>query len=120
VYAEASVPDELLEAARVDGAGEIRIFGTIVLRILTPAIVTIGLFIFVATWNHFLLPLVMLNSGDLFPVTLGLYTWQSYTAIDLTDLVLVGSLFSVLPVMVAFLSLQRFWRGGLTMGAVKG
>ena len=120
VYAEASVPDEILEAARVDGAGEIRIFATIVLRILAPAIVTIGLFIFVATWNNFLLPLVMLNSGDLFPVTLGLYTWQSYTAIDLTDLVLVGSLFSVLPVMVAFLSLQRFWRGGLTMGAVKG
>lgn len=120
VYAEASVPDELLEAARVDGAGELRIFVTIVLRILSPALVTIGLFIFVATWNNFLLPLVMLSSGDLFPVTLGLYTWQSYTAVDLTDIVLVGSLFSVLPVIVAFLGLQRFWRGGLTMGAVKG
>lgn len=120
VYVEASVPDEILEAARVDGSSEIRTFFTIVLRILSPAMVTIALFIFVATWNNFLLPLVMLSDGSQFPVTLGLYTWQSYRAIDLTDIVLVGSLFAVLPLIVAFLFLQRFWQSGLAMGAVKG
>ena len=120
IYADASVPDELLEAARMDGAGEVRIFTTIVLRLLKPAMVTIGLFIFVATWNNFLLPLVMLNSSELYPVTLGLYTWQSYRAVDLTDIVLVGSLFSVLPLIVAFLGLQRFWQSDLAAGAVKG
>lgn len=120
IYVDSSVPDELLEAARMDGAGELRIFSTIVLRILKPAMVTIGLFIFVATWNNFLLPLVMLNNSELYPVTLGLYTWQSYRAVDLTDIVLVGSLFAVIPLIIAFLGLQRFWQSGLTMGAVKG
>ncbi|WP_019148218.1 carbohydrate ABC transporter permease [Timonella senegalensis] len=120
IYADSSVPDELIEAARVDGASEVRTFFTIVLRILSPALVTIALFIFVATWNNFLLPLVMLNNSELFPVTLGLYTWQSYRAVDLTDIVLVGSLFAVLPLVVTFLGLQRFWRSGLAMGAVKG
>lgn len=120
IYVDSSVPDELLEAARMDGAGELRIFFTIVLRILKPAMVTIGLFIFVATWNNFLLPLVMLNNSELYPVTLGLYTWQSYRAVDLTDIVLVGSLFAVIPLIIAFLGLQRFWQSGLTMGAVKG
>lgn len=120
IYADISVPTELLEAARMDGAGEFRIFFTMVLRILKPALVTIGLFIFVATWNNFLLPLVMLNSSELYPVTLGLYTWQSYRAVDLTDLVLVGSLFAVIPLVVAFIGLQRFWQSGLAMGSVKG
>lgn len=120
VYVESSVPDEVLEAARVDGSSEVRTFFTIVLRILSPAMVTIALFIFVATWNNFLLPLVMLSDGSQFPVTLGLYTWQSYRAVDLTDIVLVGSLFAVLPLVVAFLFLQRFWQSGLAMGAVKG
>ncbi len=73
VYAESSVPGELLEAARIDGAGEFRIFSTIVLRLLAPAMVTIFLFIFVGTWNNFLLPLMMLSDPELKPVTLGLY-----------------------------------------------
>jgi multiple sugar transport system permease protein len=104
----------------VHGASEVRTFFTIVLRILSPALVTIALFIFVAMRNNFLLPLVMLNNSELFPVTLGLYTWKSYRAVDLTDIVLVGSLFAVLPLVVTFLGLQRFWRSGLAMGAVKG
>ena len=72
-YAQSSVPDELLEAARIDGASEARIFFTIVLRLLAPAMVTIFLFLFVATWNNFLLPLMMVSSDTLKPVTLGLY-----------------------------------------------
>ena len=119
IFAE-TVPDEVIEAARIDGAGEFRIFFTIVLRMLAPGMVTIALFLFVGTWNNFLLPLVMLRDKELLPVTLGLQTWQGYKAVDLTDLVLIGSLVAVLPVIVLFLTLQRFWQSGLTAGAVKG
>lgn len=118
IYCE-TVPDELLEAARLDGSSEIRIFFTMVLRLLAPAVVTVGLFIYIATWNNFLLPLVMLRGKDLLPVTLGLYTWQNYKAEVLTLQVLTGSLLSVIPVVVLFLALQRYWRAGLTQGAVK-
>ncbi|WP_022889833.1 carbohydrate ABC transporter permease [Agromyces italicus] len=119
VYAQASVPDELLEAARIDGAGEARIFFTIVLRLLAPAMVTIFLFIFVATWNNFLLPLMMLSSADLKPVTLGLFGMVSYFAPD-KGAVMLGALLGVVPLIVLFFSLQRYWRSGLAAGAVKG
>lgn len=118
IYCE-TVPDELIEAARIDGASELRIFFTMVMRLLAPAVVTIALFIFVATWNNFLLPLVMLRSKELMPVTLGLYTWQNYKAEILTSQVLTGSLLGVIPVVVLFLALQRYWRAGLAQGAVK-
>lgn len=120
MYAATSVPDELLEAARIDGAGEFRIFFTMVLRILAPAMVTIFLFIFVATWNNFLLPLMMVtNNVQLKPVTLGLYGMMSY--FDPTyGAVLQGALLGVLPLVFLFLFLQRYWRAGLTAGAVKG
>ena len=72
VYAADAVPDELIEAARVDGAGEFRIFWQVALRLLAPALVTVLLFQFVATWNNYFLPLIMLNSGELFPLTVGL------------------------------------------------
>lgn len=120
MYASASVPDELLEAARIDGAGEFRIFFTMVLRLLAPAMVTIFLFVFVATWNNFLLPLMMVtNSVELKPVTLGLYGMMSYFD-PVYGAVLQGALFGVLPLIVLFLVLQRFWQAGLAAGAVKG
>lgn len=119
VYAESSVPTELLEAARIDGAGETRIFFTIVLRLLGPAMVTIFLFIFVATWNNFLLPLMMISSQDLKPVTLGLYGMMSYFSPD-KGAVMLGALLGVVPLIVLFFSLQRYWRSGLAAGAVKG
>ncbi|MBO9625900.1 MAG: carbohydrate ABC transporter permease [Microbacterium sp.] len=119
VYAESSVPTELLEAARIDGAGEARIFFTIVLRLLGPAMVTIFLFIFVATWNNFLLPLMMISSADLKPVTLGLYGMMSYFAPD-KGAVMLGALLGVIPLIVLFFTLQRYWRSGLAAGAVKG
>ncbi len=121
VYATSSVPDELLEAARVDGAGEGRIFATVVLRVMSPALVTMFLFQFVAIWNNFFLPLVMLSNTNLYPVTLGLYSWNNQygQAPQLVSYVVLGSLISVVPLVVAFLSLQRFWRSGLTAGSVK-
>ncbi len=121
IYAAASVPDELLEAARIDGAGEVRTFVSIAARIMSPAMVTIFLFQFVAIWNNFFLPLVMLSNQRLYPVTLGLYSWndQYGQAPQLVSYVIIGSLVSVIPLIIAFLSLQRFWRSGLTAGSVK-
>ncbi|WP_135805130.1 carbohydrate ABC transporter permease, partial [Salmonella enterica] len=114
-----SVPTELLEAARIDGAGEARIFFTIVLRLLGPAMVTIFLFIFVATWNNFLLPLMMISSPDLKPVTLGLYGMMSYFSPD-KGAVMLGALLGVIPLIALFFTLQKYWRSGLAAGAVKG
>ncbi|MEJ3747571.1 carbohydrate ABC transporter permease [Actinomycetes bacterium KLBMP 9797] len=121
IYASASVPDELLEAARIDGAGEVRTFFTVSSRLMFPGLVTIFLFHFVAVWNSFLLPLIMLGDERLFPVTLGLYTWNTQVnqLPELRGLVLVGALLSIAPLIVAFLALQRFWRNGLGTGAVK-
>lgn len=119
VYAESSVPNELIEAARIDGASEARIFFTIVLRLLAPAMVTIFLFIFVATWNNFLLPLMMVSTPELKPVTLGLYGMMSYFSPD-KGAVMLGALLGVLPLVALFFTLQRYWRSGLAAGAVKG
>jgi multiple sugar transport system permease protein len=121
IYAAASVPDELVEAARLDGAGEMRTFFAISVRLMAPALVTVFLFQFVAIWNNFFLPLVMLQDSRLYPVTLGLHTWNSQIthAPELELLVIVGALLSIVPLIVAFLCLQRFWRTGLGVGGVK-
>ncbi|MEV8596337.1 carbohydrate ABC transporter permease [Streptomyces sp. NPDC052012] len=121
IFAAASVPDEVMEAARVDGASEFRIFRTIALRLMAPALVTVFLFQFVVIWNNFLLPLIMLQDEKLYPVTLGLFTWQSQTSRlpELQTLTIVGALVSVVPIVLTFLLLQRYWRAGLAAGAVK-
>ncbi|MFH0240901.1 carbohydrate ABC transporter permease [Streptomyces sp. HK10] len=121
IFAAASVPDEVVEAARMDGAGELRIFCGIALRMMSPALVTVFLFQFVVIWNNFLLPLVMLQDDTLYPVTLGLFTWQSQISRlpGLQTLTIVGALVSVVPIVLTFLILQRYWRAGLSAGAVK-
>lgn len=121
VFSEGYVPGEVLEAARVDGAGELKIFGRIALPMLSPGLVTLFLFSFTASWNTFLLPLIMLSDQHLFPVTLGVYSYYTTTAQspEFYPVVITGSLVAVLPLIVAFISLQRFWRSGLTAGAVK-
>ena len=122
IYAASGVPDELLEAARVDGASEFRTF-TIALRLMIPALVTIFLFQFVAIWNNYFLPLVMLSDEKLFPVTVGLATWNVTTAGSskfLYGLIITGTLISTIPLLAGCVVLQRFWRGGLGAGSVKG
>ncbi|MFC6091240.1 carbohydrate ABC transporter permease [Saccharothrix lopnurensis] len=124
VYVTDSVPVELLDAARVDRAGELRIFWQVVLPLLRPALVTVFLFTLVATWNNYFLPLVMLSDADLHPLTVGLTTWfntaqQEAGTRVLFNLVVTGSLLAVVPLVVAFVLLQRFWRGGATTGALK-
>ncbi|MDR1798676.1 MAG: carbohydrate ABC transporter permease [Bifidobacteriaceae bacterium] len=121
IYAASAMPDEVMEAARIDGSGELRTFATIGLRIMAPALVTMFLFQFTQIWNNFFLPLVMLQNDRLYPVSLGLYSWNSqiYYAPQLRMLVIVGSFVAVVPVIIAFLLLQRYWRTGLTEGSVK-
>jgi multiple sugar transport system permease protein len=126
IYAADAVPDSLLEAARIDGAGELRIFFTIALRLLAPGLVTVVLFTLVATWNNYFLPLIMLNDPKLYPVTVGLSSWASQAFgggsganSNMLALVVTGSLISVIPLVVAFLLLQRYWQSGLAAGGVK-
>ncbi len=120
-YAEAAVPDEVLEASRVDGASELRTFFTIALPMMRPGVVTVLLFQFVGIWNNFFLPLVMLTDPELFPMTLGLFQWSSRVSQfpDYSPLVITGSLLAVVPLVVAFIVLQRQWRSGLATGSVK-
>ena len=122
IYATTGVPDELLEAARVDGASEFRTY-TIALHLMIPALVTILLFQFVAIWNNYFLPLVMLSDEKLFPITVGLQTWNVTTAGSskfLYGLIITGALISSIPLLAGCVVLQRFWRGGLGTGSVKG
>jgi multiple sugar transport system permease protein len=116
------VPDAILEAARTDGAGESRIFGRVALPMLLPGLVTVFLFQFVAIWNNFLLPFVMLSSDRRFPVTVGLFTLlnQGQTVPALYSVVIIGVLVSILPLIALFLLLQRYWRLDLVSGSVKG
>jgi multiple sugar transport system permease protein len=123
IYAAASVPDELIEAARIDGAGEFRTFFTVAMRLMTPALVTIFLFQFVGIWNNYFLPLVMLSNERLFPITVGLQTWNVTTGGAnkfLYSLIIAGALVSAIPLLIGCGILQRYWRGGLGAGSVKG
>ena len=126
VYARDAVPDELLDAARVDGAGEFRTFFTVALPLLRPAIVTVLLLSIVSSWNNYFLPLVMLSDNRLFPVTVGIGLWNSTASTygaaggqSLWSIIVLGSLVSVIPLIIAFLTLQRYWRGGLAIGSLK-
>ena len=126
VYAQDAVPDAIIEAARIDGAGEFRIFFQVALRTLAPGIVTVLLFTLVATWNNYFLPLIMLNNPKLYPITVGLSSWYAQAAgggsgsnADLLALVVTGSFLSVIPLIAAFLLLQRYWQSGLSAGGVK-
>jgi multiple sugar transport system permease protein len=125
VYAADAIPNDLIEAARVDGAGEFRIFWQVGLRLLGPGLVTVFLFTLVGTWNNYFLPLIMLNSSDLYPLTVGLAQIQAAASAGggsqaLFSTVITGSFVTVLPLIVGFLFLQRYWQSGLTTGGVKG
>ncbi|MER6823911.1 carbohydrate ABC transporter permease [Streptomyces cellulosae] len=123
VFASEAIPTELLEAARMDGAGEARTFFTVALPLLAPGIVTVLLFTTVATWNNYFLPLIMLKDPDWYPLTLGLSAWNSQAETVggevIFNLVITGSLLTILPLVVAFLFLQKYWQSGLAAGSVK-
>lgn len=122
VFAESAVPNETLEAARIDGSGELRIFTKIALPMMIPGLVTVFLLQFVGIWNNFLLPFIMLSDQSMYPLTLGLYTFLSQGAGDSTlyPLVITGSAVSIIPLIGLLLYLQRFWRVDLLAGGLKG
>ncbi|MEU8448472.1 carbohydrate ABC transporter permease [Streptomyces globisporus] len=121
IFSAGYIPDEVLEAARIDGAGELRTFWSVGLRMVMPGFVTVFLFQFTAIWNNFFLPLVMLSDKDLYPLSLGLYNWHSNANADPSfyPMVVTGSLLAVTPLIIAFVTLQRHWKAGLTAGSVK-
>ncbi|MFE2497514.1 carbohydrate ABC transporter permease [Streptomyces scopuliridis] len=121
IYAAAAVPPDVVEAGRMDGGGEWRIFRSVALPMMVPGLVTVFLFQFVAVWNNFLLPYIMLGDDQKFPVTLGLYTLlqQGSNTPALYTLVITGALLAVLPLIALFLVIQRFWSLDLLSGAVK-
>jgi multiple sugar transport system permease protein len=121
IYAAAAVSDDLVEAGRIDRASELRIFTRLALPVMGPGLVTIFLFQFVAIWNNFLLPFIMLSNDRLYPVTVGLYTLlnQGATQPALYNLTITGAFLAIIPLIALFLILQRFWNVDLLSGAVK-
>jgi len=122
IYAAAVIPDEMLEAARVDGAGEVRIFFSVGLAPMIPGLITVFLLQFVGIWNNFLLPFIMLSDEGKFPLTVGLYSLinQGNDQPGVYTMIIAGAFLAVLPLVALFLLLQRFWRLDLISGSVKG
>ncbi|WP_029150259.1 carbohydrate ABC transporter permease [Microbacterium indicum] len=122
-FATEAIPTELMEAARIDGASEWRTFWQVCMPLLAPGTVTVLLFTMVATWNNYFLPLIMLRDSSWYPLILGLNQWNNQAGTvggeAIFDLVLTGSLLTVVPLMIAFLFLQRYWQSGLAAGSVK-
>jgi multiple sugar transport system permease protein len=122
-FATDAIPTELMEAAKMDGASELRTFVQVSLPLLAPGIVTVLLFSMVATWNNYFLPLIMLKDPDWYPLTVGLNSWSSQALTAggdvIFNLVITGSLLTIVPLIAAFLLLQRYWQSGLSAGSVK-
>ena len=114
-----SIPDDLLDAARVDGAGEYRIFWTIVLPVIRPILVTLAVFVFLSAWNDFMWPLIVLSDEAKYTLPVALASLSGEHVQD-TELMMAGSVLTVLPVVILFISLQRAYIRGVMMGSVKG
>jgi len=114
-----SIPDELIEAARIDGASEFRIFHWIVVPVLKPIIVTLAVFTLLATWNDFMWPLIVLTDKELYTLPVALASLSREHVQD-NELMMAGSVLTTLPVLLIFLALQRYYIEGLTVGSVKG
>jgi multiple sugar transport system permease protein len=125
LFAADAVPDSLVDAARVDGAGELRAFWKVSRPLLMPGMVTLFLLSFIGTWNNYFLPLVLLGTTTRFPLTVGLSAWASDLNLagagqPLYPEVILGSLVSVLPMLIMFPFLQKYIARGLTFGAIVG
>jgi multiple sugar transport system permease protein len=114
-----TIPDELLEAARIDGAGEWRIFARIVLPLLKPVIVTLAIFTFLASWNDFMWPLIVITGQEHYTLPVALAALSREHVQD-SELMMAGSVVTTLPVLLLFLSMQRYYIQGLLLGSVQG
>ena len=114
-----TIPESLLEAARIDGAGEARTFVEIVLPIIKPGIGALAIFTFITAWNDYFLQLIMLNDTDVLTISLGIAKLQSELSNDF-GLIMAGAALGSIPIIIIFLLFQKFFTRGITMGAVKG
>lgn len=114
-----SIPDDLLSAARIDGAGELRIFRSIVLPTIAPVLVTLGVFTFLTAWNDFMWPLIILSDDARYTLPVALANLAGEHVQD-TELMMAGAVVTVLPVFLAFLFLQRYYIQGIMAGSTKG
>ena len=114
-----SIPDDLLDAARVDGASELRIYRSIVLPVITPILATLAIWTFLSTWNDFMWPLIVLSDDRRYTLPVALASLVGEHVQD-TELMMAGSVLTVLPVLVVFLVLQRYYIAGMMVGSVKG
>jgi multiple sugar transport system permease protein len=122
IYAQQAVPRELIDAARMDGASDLAIFWKVAMRLMLPATLTVTLLSFVETWNNYFLPLLLFTDERMYPLTVGLATWNgaAQKGLGLTYVtVITGALIAIVPAMIVFLAVQRWWQGGLTTGGVK-
>jgi len=113
------IPDDLLEAARIDGASEFRIFTTVIVPLLKPVLATLAIFAFLGSWNDFMWPLIVLTDDSLHTLPVAL-AGLSREHVQDNELMMAGSVVTVLPVLVVFLALQRHYLAGLMAGGVKG
>jgi multiple sugar transport system permease protein len=114
-----TVPDDLLEAARIDGASEVRIFRSVIVPMLQPIIVTLALFTSLGTWNDFMWPLIVLNDSELYTLPVALASLSREHVQD-NELMMAGAVLTTLPVLLVFLALQRYYIQGITLGSLKG
>ena len=114
-----SIPDQILESARIDGASEFRIFRSIIVPVLKPIIVTLAVFTSLGAWNDFMWPLIVLNDSDLYTLPVALASLSREHVQD-NELMMAGAVLTTLPVLVVFLVLQRSYVQGLMLGSVKG
>lgn len=114
-----SIPGEILEAARIDGASEWFTFYNVVTPMIKPGIGALAIFTFINSWNDYFLQLIMLGSGSNYTISLGIATLQSETSIDL-GILMAGAALAAIPIIIVFLIFQKYFTQGITMGAVKG
>lgn len=122
VYAGSAVPTDTMEAARIDGANDARVFTAVALPMMVPGMVTVFLLQFVGIWNNFLLPFIMLSDERMYPLTVGLYTLLSKGSgtPSLYSLAIIGAAVAIIPLVAMMLVLQRYWRLDLISGGLKG
>ncbi|TCQ08570.1 carbohydrate ABC transporter permease [Sphingomonas sp. PP-CC-3A-396] len=114
-----AIPDEMIDAARIDGASEARIFVTIVLPLLTPIVVTLALFMFLGSWNDFLWPLIVLADQHLYTLPVAVAAIAREHSAD-GELMMAAAVVTTMPVLLLFLAMQRYYLTGLLGGSVKG
>lgn len=123
-YIDSSVPRDLIDAARMDGAGELRIFVRIVLPLTVPGLVTVLLLTVVAVWNNYFLPLIIFSRSSLYPLTVGLsslsHAAETGSKAELVPVLITGGLVTILPLILLFLFLEKYFRGGALQGSTTG